>query len=236
MVILIGIPAAPEACSREPVHTDSASPSQAIDTWALGCVFSEAATWVVSGWVGLERFRQVRLDQTRKLSLVNSFETYGKGHTDIDCFHDGNDVLRGVHSWHQKLRGMACRDDYLTTQILDLVDSGLLISNPSARLTARQFHERLKNIEGAQVDEVGRSSRHGRDNPSVDDKHPMKEALTGIFTRHEARMENRSKMSPTSAKCKSKNSTLEPLKDRDFVSDPSQMDTITNKLAGLHYR
>ena len=54
--------------------------SSSVDVWSLGCVLTEAATWLVYGEKGLNDFRK-----TRKAEISND-----PNHQDLWAFHDGN--------------------------------------------------------------------------------------------------------------------------------------------------
>lgn len=56
--------------------------SQSFDIWSLGCVYLEFVTWMLLGADGLEKFRQIRLDDTGsrpKLRIDNFYALMGKG-------------------------------------------------------------------------------------------------------------------------------------------------------------
>lgn len=117
---------------------------QKFDLWSIGCVFSEAATWVVLGKAGIEKFQTLRrrsLDRTYnelqdddKKEQINT----GAGATYRgDYFHDGNNVLAVVNLWHELLRGISRKSDTITAKILDIVDESLLIRDIKKRVDAK---------------------------------------------------------------------------------------------------
>ena len=55
---------------------------------------------------------------------------------EIDCFHDGEDVLHAVTQWHQYLRTVARKSDTMTCKVLDIVDKQMLIGSPRQRIDA----------------------------------------------------------------------------------------------------
>ena len=116
---------------------------QKFDLWSIGCVLSEAATWVVLGKTGIDKFQALR---RRSLDRVCNEAQHGGEKEQIstgagvpcrgDYFHDGNDVLAVVTSWHKLLRGVSRKSDTITTKILDIVDEGLLIRDIEKRIDA----------------------------------------------------------------------------------------------------
>lgn len=131
---------APECYRSDP--SQSTTPSQASDIWSIGCVLSEVITWIASGWDGLERFRKLRQIRKDVLKVLH------KTHSRPDCFHDGTTVLEEVRDWHRHVRKMVRDNDFVTTQVLDLVDSSLLADDPKVRLKARYLHDKLIKIMG----------------------------------------------------------------------------------------
>jgi hypothetical protein len=106
--------------------------NQNVDIWSLGCVFSEAATWLAYGHRGVEKYRQLRSDELKRL---------GRG--DDDCFHDGEKVLDSVQEHLKNLRDWSTRTDPLTSHILDVVGSMLLES--SKRPDANSVQSKLEH-------------------------------------------------------------------------------------------
>ena len=88
------ITGAPECYTH--IHSTEESPTQvkkSVDAWSLGCIFSEAAFWVVRGWNGLEEYRRRRKIETDRLI----------GFRDPYCFHDGYKALKVVRNLQQTL-------------------------------------------------------------------------------------------------------------------------------------
>ncbi|KAJ9603081.1 hypothetical protein H2200_012376 [Cladophialophora chaetospira] len=78
--------------------------TQNIDTWSLGCVYSEFNAWIVGGVrSGVQRYRQAR-----------------KNHKDVDkalgaCFHDKQgEVLSAVEEWHTNSLSLCATHDHVT--------------------------------------------------------------------------------------------------------------------------
>lgn len=107
----------------------------AVDIWALGCILSEAATWVLEGHQGLENYR---LNRAKAHRDNPKFE-------DSDCFHDGCDVLDFVGKHHDYLRYPGRDLDEATIVMLDIVDSQMLRARPEDRLEAHRLLSRAHN-------------------------------------------------------------------------------------------
>ncbi|KAK9802150.1 hypothetical protein SCARD494_00083 [Seiridium cardinale] len=113
---------APEAASKT-----KAKVSQRFDIWSLGCVLSEASTWVVLGHRGVQQFHHVRqLDDSG-----------------IDRFHDGIALSQAVCDWHTYLRQSLRASDSVTAQILTIVEDHMLQGSPTSRDDAIKLKERM---------------------------------------------------------------------------------------------
>lgn len=110
------------------------TPKQIEDVWSLGCILSEAATFVVLGHQGLLQYEIVRRAALSNLGI--------KDLNDLS-FHDGNEVLSEVRDWHEYLRS-ACRIgmDKCTRPILNLLDREVLVS-AKARCNAQDLSNLL---------------------------------------------------------------------------------------------
>lgn len=124
----------------------------AADIWSLGCVFSEAATWLILGPPGLHAYTELREQAihrfNKKKTLAGPLEAseedeIGEG----DYFHDGNDVLPEIHQWHDYLRTAVRSVDPIATHVLNIVDKYLLQSQPKDRISAKELCEMLSKIE-----------------------------------------------------------------------------------------
>jgi len=73
------------------------------EIWSLGCLFSEAATWLVFGYNGILAYRQKRA-------------TANKGNP---TFHDGERVLVAVNEQHEQLLQRIGDEDYITKNVID---------------------------------------------------------------------------------------------------------------------
>ena len=79
-----------------------------VDIWSLGCVFSEAAVWLVLGKAGLERYRRNRHQDTKR---IHDFHDHG-------CFHDGKDVLESVGDMHHEVSERVRNCDFITKAVV----------------------------------------------------------------------------------------------------------------------
>jgi serine/threonine protein kinase len=145
IAFLITIQGAPEQTSR----VGSREFYQTIDVWALGCVFSIAATWIALGHQGVRQYAQLReaasrrvvRQQPQRASMLESPELgYG------DYFHDGKDVLPEVTDWHKYLRNILRRTDRVTAQVLDVVDHYMFVQDPRKRWQSSEIYDKLYKI------------------------------------------------------------------------------------------
>lgn len=129
----------PPELSRE--RGPPAQMRQAVDIWSLGCVLSEAATWVVLGQKGIKIFEKVRSESRERAiseQLPSSLQSFKRG----DFFHDGEGLLKEVLEWHKYLRRPA---DEVTTSIIDLLDHQVL-GDPTQRITIKDLCKQLDDI------------------------------------------------------------------------------------------
>lgn len=106
--------ASPEKSRRWQGDTITMDILQKGDVWALGCVLSEAATWLVLGTEGVRRYRMIRGHQSERKR---------------DDFHDGYKVKRVVTEWHHYLRSACRHSDPYTRRVLDIVDNSMLVEH-----------------------------------------------------------------------------------------------------------
>ncbi|KAF4981576.1 hypothetical protein FZEAL_2642 [Fusarium zealandicum] len=111
------------------------------DIWALGCVMSEAAAWVVNGVDGRKDYSTMRANETRS---IPSF--YESGHD--GCFHNGTQALVAVQKMHEKLRGAAASFDPITPQVIDIIHRFMLVPEQH-RMEGKLLREKLYNITHA---------------------------------------------------------------------------------------
>src|SRR5271170_755216 len=90
--------------------------TQAVDIWSLGCIYSEAAMWIVDGYKGVVDYRRQRMAETDKIPNF-------KGG---DCFHDGERVLKAVLDAHKDIEQRLRRSDYITKDVLDSIVEEML--------------------------------------------------------------------------------------------------------------
>lgn len=133
--------------------------SQHFDIWSLGCVFSEAATWIALGDRGIKLFQLVR--KSGQLGDLNTFDQgkapeNGSSVTDIDDmsltgihgrdqFHDGTKMSSTVKDWHTHVRQALRRCDPVTDKILRIVESDMLQADPKARGSALVVAEKIRS-------------------------------------------------------------------------------------------
>ena len=113
---------------------------QDVDIWSLGCVFSEAAVWVVRGKDGLSEYRRRRGLKTVEIPDFR----------DGDCFHDGLQVLPIVTETHGTLAEDMRRCDHVTGATVDMVTKLVLVDQgcrPSARCFKHQTEAILHDAE-----------------------------------------------------------------------------------------
>lgn len=112
---------------------------QTIDSWSLGCVLSLAATWMVLGVQGVLQYTVLRIRALKRARKASPSEPDGP-------FHDGDDVLPEVRSWHNMLRSTKRITDHITSDVLNLVDSRMLIKDPLERIQSEELCEELDKI------------------------------------------------------------------------------------------
>lgn len=107
-------------------------------------MFSVAATWLILGDDGVKLFDQVRIDATRRLKKqagrLPPKQTVGT------FFHDGTQVLDEVLQWHKYLRSSLYKHDYITQDVLDLIEKSMLVGNRDNRADAKSLHKQLTSI------------------------------------------------------------------------------------------
>lgn len=142
---------APEVSSKAEVD-------QTIDIWSLGCVFSMAATWIILGYQGVFQYSLVR-EKALKIILDTIKEdddthplltSHGRNAKvkprQLDCFHDGSNVLKEVVSWHTVLGASLRKTDPITGKVLNLIDEKMLLGNPETRIHSANLCKELRNI------------------------------------------------------------------------------------------
>ena len=135
-----------------------------VDIWSVGCVFSEAAVWSRFGWKRVLEYRNRRQDEVR-------------GHLKLDgeyLFHDGHDVLETVQDIHEHIAKRARIIDYVTVEILRLLNDDMLLNENEPRYSAKQvFHKSRRVINATrkkfEAPEAEVSSREDEDNGNNSD-------------------------------------------------------------------
>ena len=121
--------------------------SQNVDIWSLGCVFSEAAVWLVYGKGVLLEYRRRRGYETVQFN----------GFRDGNCFHDGRQVLTTVTNIHKPLRAHARRSDHVTRRIVHMVTDEMLIGS-IYRSHANSLYHRTQRILSDAEDQLRNSA------------------------------------------------------------------------------
>jgi hypothetical protein len=112
---------------------------QKVDIWSLACVFSEAATWLLHGYDGILKYRQLHMEEIAK---IGDFR-------DHDCFHNGWEVLSAVGKWHQSISNDIRRGDHITAMVLELIGEMFwdVYSRPDAMQLWKKSQEIVKKAE-----------------------------------------------------------------------------------------
>lgn len=107
-------------------------------------MLSFAATWVVLGYQGILQFETLRKRAIAALRKRRSDGEQISAPTADDAFHDGQGVLPDVFNWHNYLRRVMRKSDTISGLVLDLVDSRMLVGDPTERITSSELCRRLK--------------------------------------------------------------------------------------------
>jgi len=109
------------------------------DIWSIGCVLSEAASWVADGKQGRKEYHDRRFQEIKALK---NFEVHGP----FGGFHDGVRRLNAVDEEHNRIRGLCKNRDEWTPKVLGLVEDGMLLERPADRKSARALWESFLHI------------------------------------------------------------------------------------------
>src|SRR5215469_16401047 len=115
--------------------------TQAVDIWSFGTVLITAATWVVLGYAGIRQFELLRQQGLSKLC-----QQRGTGFYICGSFHDGRKLLPEVKAWSDYLKQCKRVGDTVTEGVLDLVESRMLLEDPSARIRAKDLCLSLSTV------------------------------------------------------------------------------------------
>ncbi|KAF7187457.1 Mitogen-activated protein kinase kinase 2 [Pseudocercospora fuligena] len=110
---------------------------RSIDIWSLGCVYSEAAVWLVQGKEMLQEYRSQRETETH--GLRRSFR-------DGACFHDGTKRLNCVDTRHREVQNAARTEDYVTRKVLEIMVKEMLHHRPDRRPHASQLDGKAETV------------------------------------------------------------------------------------------
>jgi hypothetical protein len=126
----------------------------AVDSWSLGCVYTEAATWVVHDYTKLQWFRELRDKETQ--SIDPNFLDHG-------CFHSGGDLLKCVKEHLHYLRTTIRKSDESTDGFLDIVEKFMLKPRENERYYGKNLLHEANNIrQGYIIQEEPMSKKRGR--------------------------------------------------------------------------
>ena len=134
---------APEGTWTNTASESGALEYQAIDVWSFGCVLSMVATWMVFGWTGITHYQKIRSQAIRDLCIRPPDNKTHRTDGLSDAFHDGTEVLPEVINWHKILRSNVRICDSITTQVLDLIDEEVFVSDPKRRVCSGELFGRL---------------------------------------------------------------------------------------------
>jgi hypothetical protein len=126
------LPGGPERISPETKRFDGSRPiTQRFDIWSLACVFLEAATWVILGIRGVDRFRTARkMAHRRPGSNVNSGD---------DCFHHGEHMSLVVVNWIELLKRSIRQEDHISFFMLHIIKKEMLLEQPHNRADSEKL-------------------------------------------------------------------------------------------------
>ncbi|OAL42706.1 hypothetical protein IQ07DRAFT_338740 [Pyrenochaeta sp. DS3sAY3a] len=117
-----------------------------------------AATWVILGYQGVRQYLLVRRkaleailhhikeDDHKHPLLVSHGLNANSIPRQLDCFHNGSNVLKEVTSWHALLRASIRKTDPITEAVLALIDTKMLLRDPEKRIKSATLCEELRRI------------------------------------------------------------------------------------------
>jgi len=111
------------------------------DIWSMGCVISEAASWIAFGRNARREYRELRVKETERIDALN-------GTGSEACFHDGVEVLPTVKDMHDRICQALLHHDTFTAPILRLVGEYMLARRPQDRMAAREIFGKAGRILG----------------------------------------------------------------------------------------
>lgn len=145
--------------------------SRGVDIWALGCVFSLAATWMLFGSSGYHGFRNIREAAVFEIWRENNGQAIDvsklKDERQVpnsrEAFHDGEELLGAVKDWHKYLRAHIPPADKITGQVLKIVEDHMLQKKEN-RLTAKELFDKFSAtlVEGQKAAVEGITPRLAR--------------------------------------------------------------------------
>jgi hypothetical protein len=133
----LSIEGAPE-CYRDEADRSSsrairkAAPNK--DIWSMGCVFSEAAVWLVLNQDGLTEYRNERRAATDSIRGLLSTAWSG-------CFHDGEKKLPAVDEVHSRVRQGGRKNDTVTDDVVNIIED--MLESALKRQDAQWVYDRF---------------------------------------------------------------------------------------------
>lgn len=115
-------------------------PTRQSDVWSFGGVLLDFVTWLLCGLKGVREFSAKRQEEQEKAIKVDSF------------FKLGNDsrtrpqLKKSVIDWMNKLNAHNKRSEW-TNALVDLIQNGMMQTNPSKRSASRQLSARLLKLD-----------------------------------------------------------------------------------------
>lgn len=106
-----------------------------VDIWSLGCIFSEAATWVVKGEDGIEQYAKYRS------TAIGRIQDFRNG----DFFHNGNSRLPFIDEHHLRLKQDLEYDDTITGRVLETMVDEMLREDNTRRPSAQQLDRKAED-------------------------------------------------------------------------------------------
>jgi len=135
---------APELFRADPYEeTWALRTTWASDIWSLGCIFSEAAVWVVNGnspTHGLEGYRRRR------------WEAHEPEFRTRDAFHNGDIALDAVDLEHKKILGQKKQCDPITQSVVNIVEEMLALDPDSRPPASNLRHRSIKMVRDAKLE------------------------------------------------------------------------------------
>lgn len=132
--------------------------SQAYDLWSLGCIFLECTAWLIKGSDAIDEFAEDRLNDVKVSGTMFKDDYFFTLE-----FNESSTPVRAVTrpaviKWIRALeRNPRCNEKI--SELLYLIESGLLQVDQTERLKANYLSERLQLIHGVAPRNFGSGSQ-----------------------------------------------------------------------------